>query len=46
VASKDFGDGPFRWVVNQGTGGTVVGTSATFNLPTEPFETLFVTISQ
>ena len=33
VHPKDFGSGPFRWVVTQGPGGTEVHSSAPFSLP-------------
>ena len=33
VAAKDFGSGPFRWVVTQGKGGPVLSTSESFYLP-------------
>lgn len=33
VAPKDFGKGPFRWVVTRGPGGPPAGVSAPFNLP-------------
>jgi hypothetical protein len=33
VFQSEFGRGPFRWVVSQGSGGKIVGTSASFNLP-------------
>ena len=45
VAAKDFGTGPFRWVVKQGSGGPVLGTSEVFNLPGGANETVQVTVS-
>jgi hypothetical protein len=33
VAPGDFGKGPFRWQVYQTTGGILLTTSASFNLP-------------
>ncbi len=33
VHPKDFGTGPFRWVVRQGPGGSVLGSSLPFQLP-------------
>lgn len=33
VHPKDFGTGPFRWLVTQGAGGPPVGTIAPFTLP-------------
>jgi hypothetical protein len=45
VAAKDFGTGPFRWIVTEGSGGRLVGGSQTFNLPNQANETLRVTVS-
>jgi hypothetical protein len=45
VAAKDFGSGPFRWVVTQGPGGSVMSQSAPFNLPGGVNETLYVQLS-
>ncbi|MEM7347426.1 MAG: hypothetical protein AAF485_24570, partial [Chloroflexota bacterium] len=36
VDAKDFGTGPFRWVITDGKGGTVIATSDSFNLPQFP----------
>lgn len=33
VHPKDFGSGPFRWLVTQGPGGPAVGVSPPFTLP-------------
>lgn len=44
VDQKDFGSGPFRWVVTDGPGGPVVASSAPFNLPSEANTTLSVSI--
>ncbi|MBN1814245.1 MAG: hypothetical protein JXA14_20570 [Anaerolineae bacterium] len=33
VAEKDFGTGPFRWVVTRGKGGTLLAASKSFGLP-------------
>jgi len=33
VAAKDFGTGPFQWVVKQGSDGPVWGSSDSFSLP-------------
>ncbi len=44
VHPKDFGTGPFRWIVQQGQNGEMVGTSEPFNLPGEINEMLSVTI--
>jgi len=43
VAARDFGRGPFRWVVMTGPGGAVVATSAPFDLPTQANQTVLVT---
>jgi hypothetical protein len=40
VAEKDFGTGPFRWVVTQGKGGTLLGASQSFDLPSFNRETV------
>jgi hypothetical protein len=40
VAAKDFGTGPFRWVVTQGPDGPVLATSLPFNMPSEAYETV------
>lgn len=45
VAAKDFGKGPFRWVVTQGLGGQELGASAPFKLPSGANETLQVVVS-
>lgn len=45
VAQKDFGDGPFRWVVTQGKGGPVLGTSNSFNLPAGANETVQIGVA-
>jgi hypothetical protein len=45
VHEKDFGDGPFRWVVTQGKDGPVLGASRAFNLPGGANETVRVTVS-
>jgi hypothetical protein len=39
VAAKDFGAGPFRWLVTQGPGGPALGVSEPFYLPQFPNET-------
>jgi hypothetical protein len=44
VAAKDFGTGPFRWVVRQGIDGSLISTSAPFNLPDEANEILQIGI--
>ena len=45
VAPKDFGTGPFRWVVQQGPAGEVVGMSEPFYLPQGANEVLSVTVT-
>jgi hypothetical protein len=45
VAAKDFGKGPFRWLVTQGPGGAQVGVSGPFNLPASANQTVLVTVS-
>ena len=45
VAAKDFGKGPFRWAVTQGQGGSLLGVSAPFKLPSGANETLQVAVS-
>ncbi len=45
VAPKDFGTGPFRWVVYAGRGGSTLGTSASFSLPQTARETLRVPVN-
>lgn len=45
VAAKDFNTGPFRWVVKQGAGGEVWGSSDSFNLPNGANERMRVAVS-
>jgi hypothetical protein len=45
VAAKDFGKGPFRWAVTQGQGGSLLGVSTPFNLPSEANQTVQVVVS-
>jgi hypothetical protein len=45
VHEKDYGDGPFRWVITQGKDGPVLGISRAFNLPGGTNETVRVTVS-
>jgi hypothetical protein len=45
VFPSEFGRGPFRWVVSQGSGGKIVGESAQFNLPAQQKETVTVRVS-
>ena len=44
VEQKDFGKGPFRWVIQQGEDGPVVATSALFTLPSQPQQALVVEV--
>lgn len=44
VEQKDFGKGPFRWVIQQGEGGPVVATSAPFTLPSQLRKALIVEV--
>ena len=44
VHPKDFGTGPFRWVVMQSVDGAVVGTSEPFRLPGEANQVVQVEI--
>lgn len=44
VEQKDFGKGPFRWVISQGEGGLVVATSEPFTLPSQPKQALVVAV--
>lgn len=44
VAAKDFGTGPFRWVVQQGPGDPLLGMSAPFHLPAGAAEIMQVTV--
>ena len=45
VDAKDFGKGPFRWVVTDGPGGAMVGASRSFNLPAAANQTVMVTVT-
>ena len=45
VEAKDFGKGPFRWIVIQGNGGPIIGTSDAFNLPAGAGERVKVIVS-
>lgn len=44
VSAKDFGTGPFRWVVKQGPNTALLGTSPNFNLPGSANELLEVMV--
>jgi hypothetical protein len=45
VAEKDFGDGPFRWVVTQDKNGPALGVSEPFALPTGASETVRIVVN-
>jgi len=45
VGARDFGRGPFRWVVSQGPGGPVVAVSQPFYLPGAAGETVAQTLT-
>ena len=45
VAEKDFGTGPFRWVVYDKEGGRLLAMSASFTLPTSDSQTVTVQVS-
>ncbi len=45
VAQKDFGAGPFRWVVTQGKGGALLAASESFDLPSVNHATVTVALS-
>jgi len=45
VHRKDFGIGPFRWIVTRGPGGAELGSSASFNLPGQPNQTVQQTVT-
>ena len=42
VAQKDWGTGPFRWLVYDEAGGTLLGSTANFMLPTGPYGIVWV----
>ncbi len=42
VAAKDFGTGPFRWIITRGKGGPVLGASEPFYLSAGANETVRV----
>jgi hypothetical protein len=44
VAARDFGCGPFRWVVLEGPGGALLASSAPFDLPGASGEVLVVEV--
>ena len=44
VLSKDFGAGPFRWVLKTESSGSITGVSPTFKLPAGAGETVTVVI--
>jgi len=42
VAEKDFGSGPFRWVVYDKDGGRLIAVSGSFTLPNSGSQTVTV----
>ncbi|MCJ7551390.1 MAG: hypothetical protein MUQ30_17100 [Anaerolineae bacterium] len=44
VAKKDYGTGPFRWVITQGLDGTLLATSESFHLPDVNMTTVAVRV--
>jgi len=42
VATKDWGTGPFRWLVYDKAGGTLLASTASFTLPTGPYGIVWV----
>ena len=42
VAPKDWGTGPFRWLVYDKAGGTFLASTASFTLPGDPNQTIWV----
>lgn len=45
VDPKDFGKGPFRWLLTDGDGGSILAVSEEFALPTDVNEVLITVIS-
>ena len=45
VAPRDFGTGPFQWVIAQGTEGTQLAVSEPFTLPASANQTLQISLS-
>ncbi len=45
VHPKDFGSGPFRWIVSQGQNGVMLGASQSFDLPPLANQTFQVSVS-
>lgn len=45
VAAKDFGSGPFRWVILNGPQGQVLAASSPFDLPRQPNDRLVVPVT-
>lgn len=44
VAEKDFGTGPFRWMIYDEAGGAMLAASSSFTLPTAGVETVIVRV--
>jgi hypothetical protein len=45
VEEKDFGKGPYRWLVYASEGGELLATSQSFNLPDRSLLSIAVTVS-
>jgi hypothetical protein len=45
VDRKDFGAGPFRWVVSESAAGPVLGASQPFSLPSGANQVMVITVS-
>lgn len=45
VAAKDFGKGPFRWIVTERPSGPLLATSDPFNLPAHANEVMQIEVS-
>ena len=45
VGEDDLGTGPFRWLVYDGSGGTLLASSEAFDLPDKPKQTVNVEVS-
>lgn len=46
VHPKDFGSGPFRWLVSQGQGGVELGASQPFELPALANQTIQISVPE
>ena len=45
VAAKDFGTGPFRWVIYRAQNGARLAISEVFDLPQQPNETVLIQVT-